>query len=136
MTFRVDSALQLVQAAVRIGSERQMPIAVVVVDGGGRPLASARSQDAGYINLTIAERKAVAAVNFKVPTHAVLQMIKEDSLLLGAVTSESSISILPGGLPIVVGGVVVGAIGIAGGHYSHDQAVGEEVLKTLGPKGS
>jgi ParB family chromosome partitioning protein len=31
-----------------------------------------------------------------------------------------------------LGGVLVGAIGIAGGHYSQDQAVGEEVLRTLG----
>lgn len=132
MTFKVDSALQLVQAAVRIGSERKMPIAVVVVDGGGRPLASARSEDAGFINLPIAERKAIASVNFRAPTHGVLQMIKEDPLLLGVVTSDASISVLPGGLPIVVGGVLVGAIGIAGGHYSQDQAVGEEVLRTLG----
>jgi glc operon protein GlcG len=135
MSLKVDSALALVQAAVRLGVERKMPVAVAVLDVGGRTLASARSEEAGFLNLVMAERKAVASVTFKVPTHAVLDMIKADPLLLTVVGSEATINILPGGFPITQGGAVVGAIGIAGGHYSQDQALGEEVLAKAAPKG-
>jgi uncharacterized protein GlcG (DUF336 family) len=134
MAFTVNSALDLVQSAIRVGGERGIPVAAAVVDAGGRLLASARSENAGFINLTIAERKAVAAINFKAPTHGVLDMIKADPILLSAVTTEPSLCVLPGGFPIVASGVVVGALGLAGGHYMQDQAVGEEVLK-MGPKG-
>jgi glc operon protein GlcG len=135
MSLKVDSALAMLQAALRLGVERKMAVAVVVVDSGGRTLASARSEEAGFINLAMAERKALASVNFKAPTHAVLDMIKADPLLLNVVGSEATISILPGGFPIALGGSVVGALGIAGGHYSQDQALGEEVLAKAAPKG-
>jgi glc operon protein GlcG len=135
MSLKLDSALALLQAAVRLGVEKKMPVAVVVVDAGGRTLASARSEEAGFINLVMAERKALASVNFKAPTHAVLDMIKADTLLLNVVGSEATINILPGGFPIALGGTVVGALGIAGGHYSQDQALGEEVLAKAAPKG-
>src|SRR5258708_1042067 len=72
---------------------------------------------------------------FKAPTHAVHDMIKSGSLLVNVVGSEATINILPGGFPIALGGVVVGALGIAGGHYSQDQALGEEVLAKAAPKG-
>jgi uncharacterized protein GlcG (DUF336 family) len=134
MSLKVDSAVALLQAALRLGVERKMPLAVVVVDAGGRTLASARSEEAGFINLVMAERKALASVNFKAPTHAVLDMIKADPLLLNVVASEATINILPGGFPIALGGIVVGALGIAGGHYSQDQALGEEALAKAAPK--
>jgi glc operon protein GlcG len=135
MSLKIDSALAMLQAALRLGVERKMPVAVVVVDAGGRTLASARSEEAGFINLDMAERKALASVNFKAPTHAVLDMIKADPLLLNVVGSEATISILPGGFPIALDGKVIGALGIAGGHYSQDQALGEEVLAKALPKG-
>jgi glc operon protein GlcG len=135
MSLKVDSALAMLQAALRLGVERKMAVAVVVVDSGGRTLASARSEEAGFINLAMAERKALASVNFKAPTHAVLDMIKADPLLLNVVGSEATINILPGGFPIALDGKVIGALGIAGGHYSQDQALGEEVLAKALPKG-
>jgi len=49
-----------VQSAIRVGAERGIQVAAAVVDAGGRLLASARSENAGFVNLTIAERKAVA----------------------------------------------------------------------------
>jgi glc operon protein GlcG len=135
MSLKADAAVALVQTALRLGAERKMPVAVVVLDAGGRTLAAARSEQAGFINLAVAERKALASVNFKAPTHAVLDMIKSDQLLLNVVGSDAAISILPGGFPIAAGGTVVGALGIAGGHYSQDQALGEEVLTQAAPKG-
>jgi glc operon protein GlcG len=131
MSLTADFAVEILRAALRLGRERKLPIAAVVTDLAGRTLAAGRSEDCGFLNLTAAERKAVTSANFKAPTQAVLDMVKGDPILIGAVSAESSINVLPGGFPIVQGGLVVGAFGIAGGHYSQDQALGEEVLKSV-----
>ena len=58
-------------------------------------------------------------------------MIKADSFLVDAVMQEPRVSIIPGGFPIMLGGVLVGALGVAGGHYTQDQAIGEEAITVL-----
>jgi glc operon protein GlcG len=131
MSLTADFAVEILRAALRVGLAHKLPIAVVVTDLGGRILVAGRSEDCGFLNLTAAERKAVTSANFKAPTHAVLDMVKSDPVLMGAVSAESSINVLPGGFPIVQGGAVAGAFGIAGGHYSQDQTMGEEILKAV-----
>jgi len=54
-----------------------------------------------------------------------LQMVSRDPLITTVLHSEPSIVMLPGGLPIREGETLVGAIGIAGGFYPQDQAIGE-----------
>ena len=84
--------------------------------------------DVGFVHLEIAEKKAIASVNFGAPTHAVLGMVKGDELLMQSVNAHGSLVLLPGGFDIRADGELVGAIGIAGGHYSQDQAIGETAL--------
>lgn len=128
MALTLGKALELINAAVRTGGDEGVPVAVAVVDRGGRVVAAARDERSGFINLDVARRKAVASVNFGAPTGAVLDMIKTDALLFSAVTAESELSVLPGGVPIVVDGALIGALGVAGGHYSQDQAIAEKAI--------
>ena len=79
----------------------------------------------GPLNLDVARRKANAVVNLGVSTAEMLQMISRDQLITTVLHSEPSIVMLPGGLPIREGDQLVGAIGIAGGFYPQDQAIGE-----------
>jgi glc operon protein GlcG len=132
MTLLLETAFNLVRYAIKAGSEKDVPIAVAVVDVGGRLMAAARSESVGFVNLNVAQRKANTALNFKAPTHAVLEMLKSDSVALAAVMNEATLCLLPGGFPVVIDGVTVGAFGIAGGHYSQDQSLGEESLVSLG----
>jgi len=82
-----------------------------VVDGGGILIAFEKSDLAGNSSVAIAEAKAKTAATFRVPTKAY-----QDRLASG----ESFILGLPGvvpaagGIPIIVGGKVIGAIGVSG----------------------
>src|SRR6516165_5673955 len=76
-----------------------------VVDGGGNLIAFEKSDLAGNSSVAIAEAKAKTAATFRVPTKAY-----QDRLASG----ESFILGLPGGVPIIVGGKVIGAIGVSG----------------------
>lgn len=131
MALTLNKALDIIKAAVQAGRELGVPVAAAVVDTGGRLVAAARSENAGYVNLTVAERKAAMSVNFGAPTHGILEMIKADNIALQAVMNVAELCVLPGGFPIVVDGALVGALGIAGAHYTQDQSIGEQALAAL-----
>lgn len=131
MLLDLETALRLVHAALEAGRKAGLPIAVVVSDRGGRILASARAADVGHVNLDVAQRKANTAVNFKAPTHALLDALRADSVALAAVTSEPSLCVLPGGAPITLQGELVGGLGVAGAHYSQDREICEAALTAL-----
>ena len=82
-----------------------------IVDGGGNLIAFEKSDLAGNASVPIAEAKAIMAATFRVPTK-----VYQDRLAGG----ETFILGLPGavpaagGVPIVVGGKLIGAIGVSG----------------------
>ncbi|ABQ70673.1 protein of unknown function DUF336 [Rhizorhabdus wittichii RW1] len=131
MSLSFATAQKIVTDAVETAGSQGVGVAVVVVDRGGRVVASARADGVGYINLDIAERKAVASANFGAPTLGVLEMAKGDAALYASVIGDASLSILPGGMPIMIEGQPAGAVGIAGGHYSQDHAIAETVVGRL-----
>lgn len=131
MSLTFEIAQTIVTEAVRAGTGEGLGVAVVVVDRGGRVVASGRAEQAGYINLAVAERKAVASANFGAPTLGVLEMVRGDPALFASVIGDGALSILPGGVPITIEGQPVGAVGIAGGHYSQDHAIAETVVGRL-----
>jgi uncharacterized protein GlcG (DUF336 family) len=131
MSLSFATAQKIVTDAVETGGSQGVGVAVVVVDRGGRIVASARADGVGYINLDVAERKAVASANFGAPTLGVLEMVKGDAALYASVIGDGSLSILPGGVPIMIEGQPAGAVGIAGGHYSQDHAIAETVVGRL-----
>src|SRR5262245_55715483 len=82
-----------------------------VVDGGGNLIAFEKSDLAGNASIRIAQAKARMAATYRVPTK-----VYQDRLAAG----ETFILGLPGavpaagGVPIVVGDKLIGAIGVSG----------------------
>ena len=92
-----------------------------VVDGGGNLIAFEKSDLAGNASIRIAQAKARMAASFRVPTK-----VYQDRLAGG----ETFILGLPGavpatgGVPIIVDGKLIGAIGVSGatGLQDHQSA--------------
>jgi glc operon protein GlcG len=125
MSLSLEQAQKLVQRALDAAAGQSVKIAAVVLDMGGHIVVAARMDGVGPLNLDVARRKANAVVNLGVSTAEMLQMVSRDPLITTVLHSEPSIVMLPGGLPIREGETLVGAIGIAGGFYPQDQAIGE-----------
>jgi glc operon protein GlcG len=93
-----------------------------IVDGGGNLIAFEKSDLAGNASVPIAEAKAKMAATFRVPTK-----VYQDRLAGG----ETFILGLPGavpaagGVPIVVGGKLIGAIGVSGATPLQDHQFAE-----------
>lgn len=130
MSMSLENAQKVVQRALEAAGGQGVKIAAVVLDMGGHIVAAARMEGVGPLNLDVAKRKANAVVNLGVSTAEMLQMISRDPLITTVLHAEPSIVMLPGGLPIREGETLVGALGIAGGFYPQDQAIGEYAIAT------
>lgn len=127
-TLSLSHALALVQRVLDTADAQSMPVAVAVVDTGGHVVASARGDAVSFVAADVARRKAVAATSFGAPTQVLADSFAQDPKLNAAFTGSTDVSLLPGGFPVVVDGVCIGGVGISGGHYSQDHAVGEKAL--------
>jgi uncharacterized protein GlcG (DUF336 family) len=129
--FPLDQALRLATETVRIGAENSVDVAVVVTDEHGQPVVSLRHPDVSTLSLESARRKAVLSASLRMATESIAGMLEQDTKLARAMDNDPAVLALPGGFPVVVGGRRVGALGVAGGHYTQDQHVGSLALQAF-----
>jgi len=93
-----------------------------VVDGGGILIALEKADLASNSSSEIAQAKARTAATFRVPTKAY-----QDRLASGETFILALPGVVPaaGGVPIVVGGKVIGAIGVSGATPLQDHQAAE-----------
>lgn len=115
-------ARAVLQAAERRASELGCPVNIAVVDDGGHLLAFARMDGAKPSSIEIALTKARAAALRRAPTGPPM-MGDQLNLLLGlalAAARGDQQTPIRGGLPLIVEGEVVGAIGVSAGTEEQD----------------
>lgn len=125
-----DTAAAVVARVVAEARAQGLAVAVAVTDLGGHVVAAARMDGVGFVSGEAARRKAVTAASFGAPTAGVAAMTADDAALSAALRTAPELELLPGGFPLQVDGATVGGVGVAGGHYSQDQSVGEKALAT------
>lgn len=104
----LDAALKIAQGAVLACRAKGIQVGVTVVDRDGTPQVMLRDTVAPPITETISKMKAVTAVNFSVATSALAQRADTP---IGRVPG---LAMSPGGIPIEVGGAIVGGVGVSG----------------------
>jgi uncharacterized protein GlcG (DUF336 family) len=126
------AARRIIEAAEAKATEIGVPMVIAVCDTGGVLKAYSRMDGAALLAVQVAQDKAYSAVGFGMPTHAWHDFIKDDPpLAAGAPSGVDRLVIFGGGYPIQQDGVVVGAVGASGGHYSQDMEVAEAGLAGL-----
>ncbi|MDX6656813.1 MAG: hypothetical protein QOH62_1606 [Solirubrobacteraceae bacterium] len=114
--------------AVEIG----VPMNIAVVDEGGNLVAFARMDDAWLGSIDIAQNKAYTARAFDMPTKDLAPLAQPGGPLYGIEASNRGrLIVFAGGIPLVSGGRVVGAIGVSGGSVEQDQEVAEAGVAAL-----
>jgi uncharacterized protein GlcG (DUF336 family) len=109
----LDVAIAAARAAVRDCTSRGYYGASTVVDsiGEARAMLSADGSDGSHV--FVAQRKAITALEFKMPSADVRAAIEKDKSLLARVKPNMFVQF--GAFPIVQKGKVIGAIGYSGG---------------------
>lgn len=120
----LDGARAVLAAAERRAIEINVPMDVAVVDDGGHLLAFIRMDGAKLSSVQIAIVKAVSAAIRRMPTGPMPPNEPNLFLSLGlAIGSHGQQTPIRGGLPLIVDGSVVGAIGVSNGTEDQDTDV-------------
>ncbi len=107
-----DGAKKVIAAAVAEAKKLNAPgAAIAVVDEGGNLMAVERLDNTFAAGANISIGKARTAALFKRPTTAFEEIINKGRT---AMTSLKDFTPLQGGVPILVDGQIVGAIGVSG----------------------
>src|SRR5262249_43148924 len=115
----LEKARSVLQTAVAEATKRGWQLNVAVVDSGGNLVAFERMDNAQLASISISEHKARTAVKYRRPTK-----VFEDGIQLRDfkyLLSLDDIVASRGGIPLVEGGKIIGAIGCSGGTGSQDE---------------
>lgn len=109
---------------------------IAVVDDGGHLLAFARMDGARPASATTAMTKAVSAATFRQETGTLPPKGPPDVLLNlsiqnAAFAGGGKVTTLKGGVPVVVDGQIIGAVGVGGGTGEQDTEVAKAGLRVL-----
>lgn len=108
-------------------------VSVAVVDRAGILRAFLRADGAGPHTVESSEKKAYTAASMRGPTANGAELIAKNPALQGLQHMNDRILFLAGGLPIDIGGEVVGGIGVGGAPGGHlDAACAQAGLDSIG----
>jgi len=114
----LEAAKKAMAAAEAEAMKNNWPPAIVIVDSGGNLVMLHKLDNTQYGSIRVAEGKARTALDFRRPSKAF-----EDTLASGGGglrVLSLGVTAAEGGMPIVVEGKIVGAIGASGALSSQD----------------
>lgn len=137
--LQLAGAEAVLTAARKKADAMKLSVNIAVVDDGGHLIAFARMDKARPASAATAMTKAVTAATFRQPTGTLPAGGEPDVLLNislqnAAAASGGKITTLKGGVPIVVRGEIIGAIGVGGATGEQDAEIaraGAQALITL-----
>lgn len=113
-TITLEQAMKAANAALAEAKKLNAIEAITVVDNAGRLVYFVKMDDLRAIGVDLSQHKARTSAITKLPSKAY-----EDRVAAGGVgitvLSLDGVVASAGGIPIIVGGKMVGAIGVAGG---------------------
>jgi uncharacterized protein GlcG (DUF336 family) len=123
-------AKQVAAPAIAEARKNQWTMAVAIVDISGGLVYFEKMDDtqAGSVDVSIA--KARSAARFKRATKVFQDALATGGVGLRVLALEGAVPI-EGGVPIVVAGKIIGAIGVSGGTSDQDGVVAAAALATL-----
>lgn len=128
----LEQANAVVAAAVSKAQAIKTKMDIAVVDAGGNLKAFARMDGAWLGSIDIAIKKAKTARYFDMPTGEIGKLSQPGKPLFNIEHSNGGLISFPGGVPIVSGGVVIGAIGVSGSSVEDDHTVAEAGASAAG----
>jgi glc operon protein GlcG len=127
----IEAAKKAAAAALAEAHMHNWPMAVAVVDAAGLLVYFEKMDDTQNGSVAVAQAKARSAALFKRPTKALQDTLAAGGEGLRVLALEGAVPV-DGGIPLVVGGQIVGAIGVSGGTSAQDgqcAQVGVEAIK-------
>ncbi len=131
VSITLEAAQRMLAAAEAKAREMGVPSTVAITDENGELKAFSRMDGAALLTVQIAQDKAYTASSFGIATDSWYNFIKNDPPLLHGVVKTERLIVFGGGYPIQLDGVLIGGIGVSGGHYTQDMEIAQAGLAAL-----
>jgi glc operon protein GlcG len=125
-----EQARKVLGAAIAESRKMGLPMAVAVVDNAGQLVVFERMDNTQTGSIGVSQDKAVSAALYRRSTKAFQDVLAAGGAGLRVLTLRGA-NAVEGGLPLMVDGKIVGAIGVSGGSSEQDGVVaklGSEAL--------
>ena len=116
-----EAADLIARTAVEICTATGFHVSAVVVDRDGETVALLRGDGAGPHTVENARRKAYTANSFRTDTASYAKRFADNDPLVHQQVTLPSVIAISGGLPIKVGGEIVGGAGVSGSPDNNDE---------------
>jgi uncharacterized protein GlcG (DUF336 family) len=126
----LEQAKKVMAGAEAEAAKNKWPMVIVILDSGGQLAMLHRLDGAQWGSIDVARDKAYSAVAFRRPTKVFQDLIAQGGANLRLLNLRGA-SMLEGGIPIMVGGKVIGGIGVSGGTSPQDAQVAQAGIDTL-----
>ncbi|OZB18877.1 MAG: glcg protein [Rhodobacterales bacterium 34-62-10] len=135
MTITLEQAQTMIAVARDKGREMGLkPLSVAVLDAGGHLLAFAREDGASPGRFEIARGKAYGCLMLGMPGSAILARAEQQPYFVAALNGayDGKFIPVPGGVLVLQGEAIIGAVGVTGDTSDNDAAVAVAGIEAAG----
>ncbi len=110
----------LIDRGMELSAAQGLKMAFAVVEPSGELVAFARMDDAPYASTRLAQQKASTSARLRLTTAELEERVQGGRM---ALLSSDEVIAIGGGVPIIVDGRIIGALGVSGGTAAQDAAI-------------
>jgi uncharacterized protein GlcG (DUF336 family) len=126
----LEQAKKVMAGAEAEAKKNKWNVVISILDSGGNLVMVQRMDGTQFGSLEVAREKAYSAVAFRRPTKVFQDLLEQGGGNL-RLLRLSGASVLEGGIPIVVDGKLIGAVGVSGMTSQQDAQIGRAGIDSL-----
>ena len=135
VSINLETAEKLIAACQAIARKNNSAVVIVVLDPQGLPVLESRMDGEGWIQIKATEQKTLTALRSRAPSHVLTNRNVQDPFTNQNMAGYG-LTANKGGLPIIVNGQLIGAMG-AGGMATpsgEEACVRDALEQVIGPQ--
>jgi uncharacterized protein GlcG (DUF336 family) len=130
VSITLEAAKKVVAAAETEAAKSGWQMTIAILDAGGNLVLLHRMDNANLGSVMLSQQKAKTAVNFRRDTKVYEDLVAQGGIQLRLLAAEGLLP-LDGGLPLLIDGKIVGAIGVSGAQSFEDAQVARTGARAL-----
>jgi glc operon protein GlcG len=130
-TVSLALATKMAAAAQAEATKNNWNMVITVVDDGGNLVYVGRMDGAQIGSIEVSQAKAHTALAFRRPTKAFQDLVDQNQPHIATLPHVTAVQ---GGLPILLDGKVIGAIGLSGGNSAQDEQCAQAGIDAMATK--
>ncbi len=130
LSINLETAKRVAESAIAEARKNNWTMAIAIVDTGGYLVYFEKMDGTQTGSVAVSISKGRSAALFKRPTKAFQDIIAAGGEGIRMLKLEGAVPI-EGGLPLLMGGKIIGAIGVSGGTSQQDSVVAKAGTDSL-----